>query len=159
VGALREVARGRRWKAGLLIENTAGKRGDISSTLQAVSEIMNCVPRSLIAGVCIDTCHAFASGYDIRTAGGISRMAYELAEHIGTDSVKLIHLNDSKAGAGSRVDRHQHIGRGEIGADGLAMFVNHAPFRAVPLVLETPKKKDSDDQENIARVRKMIKAV
>ena len=158
VSALREVALNRSRQAGLLLENTAGKKGDISGGLQEMSEIMNDLPVPFISGVCIDTCHAFASGYDIRTGAGIRRMSDELVKYIGADRVKLIHLNDSKGDVGSHLDRHEHIGRGKIGARGLRLFADHPLLRAVPLILETPKKKESDDPENLAKVRKMIKA-
>jgi deoxyribonuclease IV len=158
VSALREVASEKGRKAGLPLENTAGRRGDISSLLPEMSEIMNAEPAPFIAGVCIDTCHAFASGYDIRTGAGIRRMSDELIKYIGIDKVKLIHLNDSKGGVGSHLDRHEHIGCGKIGAKGLRLFMNHPLLRTVPLILETPKKKESDDPGNISKVRKMIKA-
>jgi len=158
VSALREVALNKSRKAGLLLENTAGKKGDMSGGLREMSEIMNDLPAPFISGVCIDTCHAFASGYDIRTGAGIRRMSDEIVKYIGVGRVKLIHLNDSKGDVGSHLDRHEHIGCGKIGDKGLRLFTDHPLFRAVPLILETPKKKESDDPENLAKVRRMIKA-
>lgn len=158
VDALKAVACGKKWKAGLLIENTAGERGDISSGIRELAGIVHGAAGPLIAGVCIDTCHAFAAGYDIGTGKGVIRIADELEKYIGIDNVKLIHLNDSKGAAGSGLDRHEHIGCGKIGVKGLRRFINHGPFLNIPLILETPKKKESDDPENIAKTRKMMNA-
>ena len=156
VGALNEVAAMKRWKAGLLIENTAGERGDVSSTIAELSKILDAVKGPLISGICLDTCHAFAAGYDIRSARGMRRMAGEIRKHVGFERVKLIHLNDSKGAMGSRVDRHEHIGSGRIGEGGLSRLFHYSPLRKVPLILETPKKSDSDDPMNLAKVREML---
>jgi deoxyribonuclease-4 len=157
IGALNEVASIGRWKAGLLIENTAGERGDISSTIVDLSEILAGVRRTLISGVCIDTCHAFAAGYEIRNDIGIQKISNEIKKYIGLDKVKLIHLNDSKCDVGSGIDRHEHIGLGKIGATGLRQFINFTSFKDIPLILETPKKKESDDVINLKKVRDMIR--
>jgi deoxyribonuclease-4 len=156
IDALNKVTIMGRWKAGLLIENTAGERGDISSTIINLSDIINGVKGSLIAGVCIDTCHAFAAGYDIRRDEGLHRISDEMEKHIGIDRLKIIHLNDSEGGVGSGIDRHEHIGLGKIGATGLRQFINFTSFVDIPLILETPKKKESDDIRNLRTVRKMI---
>ncbi len=156
IWALNEIARMGKWNAGLLIENTAGKRGDISSTIIDLSEIMTGVKWSLISGVCIDTCHAFAAGYNIRYNTGIQKISGEIGRYIGFDKLKLIHLNDSKGDVGSGIDRHEHIGLGKIGTKGLKQFINCQPFKDVPLILETPKKKESDDLGNLKKVRRML---
>jgi deoxyribonuclease-4 len=157
IGALNEVAKMKKWKAGLLIENTAGERGDISSTIPEMSEILKGVKNSFVSGICLDTCHAFAAGYDIRTWCGMRRIAGEIEKHIGFEKVKLIHLNDSKGANGSRVDRHEHIGIGQIGEKGLSRFIHHQPLQNVPLILETPKKSESDDPMNLAKVRRILR--
>jgi deoxyribonuclease-4 len=157
IEALREVASMGHWKAGLLIENTAGERGDISSKIANLSDIMSDMRGSLIAGVCIDTCHAFAAGYDIGTEEGIQNISEEIEKYIGLDNVKLFHLNDSKEPLGSKIDRHEHLGLGKIGTRGFRLFLHYAPFRNVPLILETPKKSESDDPQNLKRVRKLLR--
>ncbi len=81
---------------------------------------------------------------------------YEILRHLGRNAVKLIHLNDSKRSAGSHVDRHEHIGCGNIGSAGLRQFITREHFSGIPLILETPKKNDSDDIRNLRRVRKML---
>lgn len=156
VDALNRVAMMGRWKAGLLIENTAGGKGDISSTIVDLSSIINEVKEALIVGVCIDTCHAFAAGYDIGSYDGVQRISDEIERYIGLGRLKLIHLNDSKGDLGSGIDRHEHIGLGKIGVKGLRQFINCPSFKDVPLILETPKKNDLDDYQNLRKVRRMI---
>ncbi len=146
------------WRSRLLLENTAGERGDISSRIEDLAEIVRETASPLIGGICIDTCHAFSAGYDITTQKGLGMLAAEIGNHLGPGSVKLIHLNDSKKDRGSKVDRHEHIGSGRIGLEGLRRFVNHPAFRDVPLILETPKKSDEDDVRNLAAARGLLRA-
>jgi deoxyribonuclease-4 len=155
VQALHKVFRKREWKAGLLLENTAGERGDVSSRITDLAEIME---RSKVAslGICIDTCHAFQAGYEISAEKGVRNMAKEIGNHIGLDKTKLIHLNDSKKAFNSGVDRHEHIGEGHIGMQGLKYLINHPAFKDVPLVLETPKKSEEDDPRNLRIVRGLL---
>jgi deoxyribonuclease-4 len=155
--ALNEIAEMNNWKSGLLMENMAGERGDISSSMAELSQIINGVRRSFISGICVDTCHAFAAGYDIRAVSGIRRIAGEIEKYIGFEKVKLIHLNDSKGANGSHIDRHEHIGCGQIGEKGLGRFIHCQLLRDVPLILETPKKSESDDPMNLAKVRRMLR--
>ena len=156
-GALNEVALSGEWKASLLLENTAGERGDVASLIPELSEIINGIRGSLISGICFDTCHAFAAGYNLREHLSIMNISNDLEKYIGTDRVKLFHLNDSKGDLGSRIDRHEHIGAGRIGLEGLREFINSEPFKKVPLILETPKKRVADDAMNLGKVRMMIK--
>jgi deoxyribonuclease-4 len=157
ITALNEIAGTNKWKAGLLIENTAGERGDISSIIPEMSEIIRGANSSFVSGICLDTCHAFAAGYDIRTRRGIQKIAREIEKYIGFEKVKLIHLNDSKGAKGSRIDRHEHIGCGQIGGKGLGRFIHYQPLRDVPLILETPKKSGCDDPMNLVKVRRMLR--
>lgn len=137
------------FKAGLLIESTA------RSSVPELARLMDGA-EGLPAGVCIDTCHAFAAGYDIRTADGLDSLSREIRGLLGAGSVKLVHLNDSKGECGSGIDRHEHIGKGMIGAQALGAFINHRMFQRVPLILETPRKKESDDPQNIDTVKKLL---
>jgi deoxyribonuclease-4 len=157
IDALNEVAQAGAWESGLLIENTAGERGDISSRIADLAEILHGVQGSLIAGICFDTCHAFSAGYDMRSSSGIEMIADEIGTHLAMQSVKLIHLNDSKGDKGSGIDRHQHIGLGKIGLRGLRQFVTSREFNGIPLILETPKKDETDDPRNLTTVRKMLR--
>ncbi len=157
IAALNEVVRTGAWKSGLLIENTAGERGDISSRICDLAEICHDVQGSLISGICFDTCHAFAAGYDMRSRKLVENISDELRHYMVLDKTRLIHLNDSKGDIGSHLDRHEHIGLGRIGVSGLRHLVNHKFFRDIPLILETPKKRESDDPMNLLKVRKMIR--
>ncbi|MBA4371382.1 MAG: endonuclease [Thermodesulfovibrio sp.] len=156
IEALTEVAGAGRWKAGLLLENTAGERGDTTSRLAEIAEIIDAVPRGLIAGVCIDTCHAFAAGYELRTLSGIDSLAAEIDRYVGRKSLRLVHLNDTKGEVGSHLDRHEHIGDGKLGLEAIRYIVNHPFFADVPLILETPKKTEDDDRKNLARVKELF---
>ena len=156
INALLEVSQRGPWRARLLIENTSGERGDIASDIVSLSEILIGCADTLISGVCIDTCHAFAAGYHIGEHKGIQKFSRDIKKYIGLGNVKLIHLNDSKGDVGSGIDRHEHIGRGKIGKRGLKRFIRSSPFKDVPLILETPKKRESDDIRNLKIVRKLI---
>jgi deoxyribonuclease-4 len=153
VEALKQVSEQGRWKAGLLLENTAGERGDITSRIADIAGIMEKVPSGLISGICLDTCHAFSAGYDIATERGIEGLAEEIGQYMSKEHLRLIHLNDSKKPMGSGVDRHEHIGEGTIGRAGLKKFLRHPFFLNIPLILETPKKADEDDKRNLSNVR------
>lgn len=155
VGSLKEVLEEGRYAAGLLVENTSGKRGDIASAVQDLARIMDGTG-GLVSGVCIDTCHAFAAGYDLGTDKGLRMLSGQIRKHIGSRKLKLIHLNDSKGQCGSGTDRHEHIGEGRIGTEALRRFLVHKTFRDIPVVLETPRKTDADDMENLRRVKKML---
>ncbi len=157
VEALRIISGEQRWKAGILLENTAGERGDITSRITDLAEIIEKARSPLIAGITVDTCHAFAAGYDIQHTEGLSALIDETQSRIGLNKVKLIHLNDAKKGLNSRVDRHWHIGQGEIGLKGLREFINHPAFENVPLILETPKKSEEDDPRNLNIARRLLK--
>ncbi|MGD0283045.1 MAG: deoxyribonuclease IV [Dissulfurispiraceae bacterium] len=156
IQALERISKEKKWKAKLLLENTAGEKGDISSRIRDLAYIMDGANSGLIGGLCIDTCHAFAAGYNLSDKDGLAEFVRELETHAGIDSVKIIHLNDSKKDYNSRVDRHEHIGEGRIGKTGLKMFLNHPALKSIPLILETPKKSDQDDARNLRAVRDLF---
>ncbi len=153
IQALERISKEKKWKARLLLENTAGEMGDISSGIRDLVSIMDGVNQGLVGGLCIDTCHAFAAGYNLSDKDGLAEFIQELQTHAGLDAVKLIHFNDSKKDYNSKVDRHEHIGEGRIGKEGLKRFLNHPALKSVPIVLETPKKNDGDDIRNLKVVR------
>lgn len=154
---LADIAERGQWQAGLLLENTAGERGDITSRVEEISEIMEKVPGQLIAGICIDTCHAFSAGYNIGNDDGIQLLADEIKKYIGSEKIKLLHLNDAKGVFGAGIDRHEHIGKGNIGISGFRSFLNHQVFSDIPMILETPKKTPDDDLINLETVRKILR--
>jgi deoxyribonuclease-4 len=155
VESLTEVFERGPYNAGLLLENTSGKRGDIASSIEELAWLHEGAG-GRPAGVCIDTCHAFAAGYDFTARGEVKRIAGECTRLLGSDAVRLVHLNDSKGAAGSGTDRHEHIGRGLIGAEALQTLLRHPVFLGVPVVLETPKHSEEDDPMNLASARSLL---
>jgi deoxyribonuclease-4 len=158
VEALGEVAAsGLGAKTAVLMENTAGAGEGFGGGLRHIGEIIDCAGRlGLKAGLCLDTCHAHAAGYAIRTREDVSRLLVALKRDVGLDRLKLIHLNDSKAGAGSGLDRHEHIGRGTIGLEGFRRLFAGGELSGVPVILETPKESEADDRRNLRVARSFI---
>jgi deoxyribonuclease-4 len=121
-----------------VIENTAGQGTNLGHTFEQLMAIIDCVDDKLRVGVCIDTCHTFVSGYDISTAKGFEETFEKFDTIIGFKYLKGMHLNDSKKQLGSRVDRHDNIGLGELGEEVFAQIMNDPRFDNIPLILETP---------------------
>jgi deoxyribonuclease-4 len=144
-------------KATILLENTAGEKGDVGYTFEQVNEVITRLRNADRIGVCYDTCHGFAAGYDIRTKQGVDAVAKKIEETVGLQRLKGMHLNDCLRDFGSRVDRHWHIGDGKIGEDGFRAMVNHQAFRDVPMIMETPKETEEDDPRNMKKVRSLVK--
>ncbi len=122
----------------ILIENTAGQGTAIGRTFEEVAEIIAGAEKELPAGACIDTAHSFAAGYAIHTAPGLSKAVKQLDATIGLKKVCVIHANDSKTPFESHVDRHEHIGEGQIGADAFKRIVTHPKLKSIPFICETP---------------------
>jgi deoxyribonuclease-4 len=123
----------------VLLEITAGQGSCLGHRFEHLAYILKQTKRPERVGVCFDTCHAFAAGYDLREPKPYKAMWREFDDLLGLDRLKAIHLNDSKRELGSRVDRHEHIGRGQIGAEGFRLLLHDKRFREVPMYLETPK--------------------
>ncbi len=156
IEALKEISHREKGTSGLLLENTSGKRGDITSRMYEIAEIIEGVPTGLISGICLDTCHAFSAGYDIRNDKGITILSEEIKKYCHQNAIKLLHLNDSKVPLGSGADRHEHIGKGAIGAKGIRKILLHPGFNKLPVILETPKKSNADDIANLRTVNKLL---
>ncbi|NTV12814.1 MAG: deoxyribonuclease IV [Desulfobulbaceae bacterium] len=140
----------------VLLETTAGQGTGLGASFAELAEIIAACRYSANLGICYDTCHTFAAGYDIRTPESYAQTMAEFDRLIGLDRLKFFHLNDSVKGLGSRVDRHAHIGQGSIGLEGFRHLVNDPRFAAHPMVLETPKSDDlHEDRENLARLREL----
>ncbi|MFH1268018.1 MAG: deoxyribonuclease IV [Planctomycetota bacterium] len=145
----------------ILLETTAGQGSSIGHRFEHLEAILDSAGHPDRLGVCLDTCHLFAAGYDFRDRDGYRAMIDELDRTITLPRVRCIHMNDSKRACGSRVDRHEHIGKGKIGKPGLAHFVNDLRFAGIPMILETPKGKDGRgtdlDKVNLKRLRGLVK--
>jgi deoxyribonuclease-4 len=128
-----------------VLETTAGQGSTLGRTFGELRAIMDGVADPERMAVCIDTCHVFAAGYDISTAAGYSRTIDEFDAVVGLGRLKLLHLNDSVKGPGSRVDRHAHIGKGMIGKEAFRLIMTDERLREVPKILETPKEEDLEE--------------
>jgi len=141
----------------ILLETTAGQGSNIGYRFEHLARLIeeSAYPDRL--GVCFDTCHAFAAGYDLRTPEAFHRTFEEFDALIGIDRLKAIHLNDSRGDLGSRIDRHEHIGLGKLGLEPFRLLLNDPRFRNLPMVLETPKGPDmKEDVMNLATLRSLI---
>jgi deoxyribonuclease-4 len=141
----------------VLLENTAGQGTSLGASFAELAEILSRVPQGLF-GVCFDTCHAFAAGYDLSTYSGYEQVMNEFEREIGCEKLCLFHLNDSKKPLGSRVDRHEHVGRGLIGEAGFRALMRDRRFAGVPRIIETPGgEQHCEDKRNLALLRRMTK--
>ncbi len=127
-----------------LLETTAGQGTYLGSRLEQLAQILTGVQDTERIGICLDTCHVFASGYDLRTAARCRKFFSEFENLIGMDRLRVIHLNDSQNVLGSRRDRHAHIGHGEIGAEAFCWIMRNRILRNIPKIIEVPKENDMD---------------
>ena len=144
-------------RATVLLENTAGEAGDVGYTLEQIREIIARLNYSSSVGICYDTCHGFAAGYDIRTRKDVDALAKHIDTTVGLNRLKGMHLNDCLRDIGSRVDRHWHIGDGKIGIEAFKILLNHKDFKGVPKIMETPKETEEDDPRNMRVVKSLLK--
>jgi deoxyribonuclease-4 len=165
--AIRQLLRARPFsKTMILLEHTAGQGTNLGHRFEHLATILSHVNGSPRVGVCLDTCHLLAAGYDICSDEGYQATFRELDRVIGLDRIRAFHLNDSKKPCGSRVDRHEHIGRGCLGLPTFARVLNDPRFAALPMLLETPKletpesrrKSDADpwDVRNLRALRRLL---
>ena len=142
----------------ITLENTAGSGSVLGFRFEHLARIIDLVKEPERLTVCFDTCHAFAAGYDVSTRAGNEETFDEFDRVIGLDRLACFHLNDSMKDLGSRVDRHERIGKGKIGLDGFRLLLNDERFANIPMVLETPKGKEmKEDKMNLKILRKLIK--
>ncbi|MCH6573978.1 MAG: deoxyribonuclease IV [Bacteroidetes bacterium] len=141
-----------------MLETTAGQGTAIGYRFEQLQKIIELVERKERMSVCIDTAHIYAAGYDIKDPKEFKTVIADFDEIIGLDRLKCFHLNDSKKELGSRVDRHEHIGKGFIGMKGFSNIMNDERLREIPKILETPKGKEQlEDLENLKVLRGLIK--
>lgn len=154
-----------RGRSMVLLESTAGQGTCLGARFEELADVIHQAGGHPRLGVCLDTCHLFAAGYDIASAEGFAKTFDEFARTVGFHTLKCLHLNDSKKPAGSRVDRHEHIGQGCIGLDAFARVVNDPRLSHLPMILETPKAQsrsggpvavDAFDQRNLAALRELV---
>jgi len=141
----------------VLLETTAGQGTGLGYRFGHLAQIIELAMAGHRLGVCFDTCHALAAGYEIRTLEGYEETFQQFDRMIGLDRLQVFHLNDSKRDLGSRVDRHEHIGEGYVGLDGFRLLLSDPRFRQHPMLLETPKGPDmQEDVENLATLRSLM---
>jgi deoxyribonuclease-4 len=146
------------FKLMLLLETTAGQGSHLGYKFEHLSEIIEMVDEKEKMGVCLDTCHIFAAGYDISSEYGYKKTFEDFNKIIGIDRLKAFHINDSKKGLGSRVDRHEHIGKGKIGLTAFKLLLNDAQFKNIPMIIETPKGKTMrEDRRNLSVLKGLIR--
>ena len=154
----RAITRSKTSTVMVLIENTAGQGTNLGSTFEEISFIISESQYGEALGVCFDTSHAFAAGYDIRTRVTYENTLSKFDQIIGLEKLKFFHINDSKRPLGSRVDRHEHIGKGQIGLAGFRLLLNDPRFQQHPMVLETPKGKElKEDKKNLKVLRSLCR--
>ncbi len=146
------------YKVKMCLETTAGQGSNLGYKFEQLAEIIEMVKEDQRLGVCYDTCHTFAAGYDIRTKKAYQKTFKEFDQAIGHSRLKAIHLNDAVKDLGSRVDRHTHIGEGKIGLEGFKLLMNDERWQMIPKILETPKEGGTaKDIENLSVLRSLVK--
>ncbi len=145
------------FRSQVLLETTAGQGNSLGCRFEHLSWLLEHTAGGERLGVCLDTCHVFAAGYELRTAAGYAETMAAFDARVGLQRLKAVHLNDCKGELGSGVDRHAHIGQGQIGLDGFRLVLNDARLDGLPGLLETPKEEDlHEDRENLAVLRGLV---
>ena len=155
-GGLQTALSETRPKLKVLLENTAGSGDSLGHSPEQIARILEMVPKEKCLGLCLDTAHAYGAGYDVASEEGLNAFLEKIERLLGKKRLCLIHANDSKAALGSRVDRHDDIGAGKIGLDGFRIIVNHPTLRALPFILETPKKDPDENERNLKTIRALV---
>jgi deoxyribonuclease-4 len=142
-------------KVRLLLENTAGQGRQIGNSLESLAALLSQIPEKR-TGVCLDTCHAFSAGYDLSSEKPVSQFLTEFDKIIGMSRLFAVHLNDSREKLGLRIDRHAHLGQGEIGDQGIKAFITSPLLPPdIPGLLETPTDSEHADKDNVAHAKKL----
>jgi deoxyribonuclease-4 len=141
----------------VLLENNASQKNRIGGNFEELRMILDQLDNPKEFGVCTDTCHLFAAGYDLRTKDEVDKTLAKFDDTVGLKELKFIHLNDSKGPLGSGLDRHEHIGLGMIGKEGLGAFLNHRAVRGLPVIMETPIDDRRGEEQNLKAVLGLVK--
>lgn len=139
--------------AQILLETMAGQGSEIGKSFEELKVVFDHCSRADQLGICFDTCHTFAAGYELKTLEGIDNMASGLTGLLGKDIIKVVHINDSQGQRGSHRDRHAPVGHGELGEDTLKQLLHHPLFNKLPFVLETPVETIANDIEILKKMR------
>jgi len=148
------------YRVKILLETTAGQGTYVCHRFEHLARILDMLEEPDRVGVCFDTCHVFAAGYDLRTERAYRKTFREFNRIVGLERIEVFHLNDSKTALGSRVDRHEHIGRGELGLEPFRRLLNDRRFKKLPMILETPKGTEKGvpyDVINLETLRSLLK--
>jgi len=140
----------------LLLETTAGTKNSMGGTFEDIYHIIEGIDSKNRLGVCFDTCHVFAAGYELRKKEGLRETLRHFDRVIGLERLKVVHINDSKGDLDSHIDRHEHIGMGSIGENGFRVILHNKILRELPLILETPVDSRSNTTGNIQKVRELV---
>ena len=155
--AMNEIIRRARPRTMILLETTAGSGDQLGYRFVQIKEITDGVTDGRSIGVCLDTSHVFAAGYDIRTKAGLDKMLKSFDRTLGLGRLRVVHFNDSLSPFGSRVDRHQHVGKGNIGLAAMKRIITDSRLKDAAFIMETPKKTDKDEKMNMTAAKKMYK--
>lgn len=143
-------------KTMLLLETMAGQGSTVGATFEEIAQIRNLSKEKIKIGVCLDTCHVFAAGYDFTTKATYQNLWNNFDSIIGIKNLKVIHINDSKKELSSNVDRHEEIGKGKINIEGFKLLFNDERFFNIPKILETPKASLQDDKKNMDKLKQLL---
>jgi deoxyribonuclease-4 len=157
IAGIRKILRGYRGSARLLVEISAGAGMIVCDRFEEVARVLAGTDHDQL-GVCFDTAHAFASGYDLRTPESVRKVMREFDHLVGFDRLALTHCNDSKVGLGERKDRHEHIGKGQLGLDAFRALLAHPKFGKLDFILETEEEGWPEDIETLKQIRREVKS-
>jgi deoxyribonuclease-4 len=141
----------------ILIENTAGSEFSLGGSFDQVAELVERLKAAAPVGVCLDTCHAHVAGYDLVTAEGYEQTMAQAAATVGFEAVRVWHMNDAKAARGSKLDRHEHIGKGTMGLEPFRRLLNDPRFAHAAFIAETPVDAPGDEERNVRALKSLVK--
>jgi deoxyribonuclease IV len=158
IGRAFQEALARTGRCPLLLENTAGAGFTVGRTFEELANVVELSGAGARVGVCLDSCHLLASGYEVRTPGAVRAVVDEFDERVGLERLKALHLNDSATALGSNRDRHANLGEGELGEDGLTAFLGEKRFRGLPVLLEVPGPDGHGPDKHQVDIAKRLRA-
>lgn len=156
IGACNEALDANPGKTVLLIETMAGQKHSVGSRFEELRLILDGVSESARMGVCLDTCHVFAAGFDISGKQAVERTMGMFADVVGKERLKVVHLNDSVGPVGSGLDRHEYVGKGQIGEKGFRAFLHYGDVAKLPLIMEVPVEEKTQYDENLRMARRLV---